>query len=415
MSKKQKDTYQQLFPFLSDEKNKVLSSVLSDDDLDLIKSYDISNKNDKWIILNSQSWIKGVETAIKYAKENSLDYELVWGLERKQFLKKLADSKGLIFLPPGGDTCPRLVMEANLLGCELVLNDNVQHKDEDWFANRETTLTYLKNRKKVFWSEIDLNTSFELPKSETVKNDNKFKFIVPFYNAQEWISKCVESIKRQKYDNFECFLVDDTSTDNSYDVAKKEIREDSRFTLIKNEKRSYALENIVNAIEKANCSDDDVIILLDGDDWLASAHVLSKLDSVYDDDCLLTYGSYVYYPTGQKGVEPEEYSAHVINTNKFREDAWKASHLRTFKYALWKSLNHEDLKDRQGSFYKMTYDQAILLPLLEMAAERIKYIPDVLHIYNRLNPLNVDKEKAEEQYRISQEIRNKKCYDRLEL
>ena len=32
-------------------------------------------------------------------------------------------AKGLVFLPKGGDTCPRLVIEAKLLGCDIVTND----------------------------------------------------------------------------------------------------------------------------------------------------------------------------------------------------------------------------------------------------------------------------------------------------
>ena len=415
MSEKQKNIYKELFPFLSEENNKVLSSVISDNSLDLIESYDTSNKNDKWIILNSGSWIKGVPDAIKYAKENNLNYELVWGMEHKQFLKKLAESKGLIFLPPGGDTCPRLVMEAQLLGCELVLNENVQHKDEEWFANKDSSMNYLRQRTKVFWNEISSNTDFGLPVCSATKNKNSFKFIIPFYNASKWITKCIDSVKKQNYENFECFLIDDMSTDNSYTLVENMAKDDPRFTLIKNKEKKYALENIANAIQEASCKDDDVIILLDGDDWLSSLNVLTKLNEVYDSECLLTYGSYIYFPNGQKGVEPSEYPMDVVKNNKFRKDVWRASHLRTFKYVLWKNIDHNDLKDKENNYYKMTYDQAILLPLLEMAGPRAKYIPDVLYVYNRTNPLNVDKEKAEEQYKLSQEIRNKKCYDRLKL
>ena len=64
----------------------------------------------------------------------------------------MSTSKGLIFKPLGGDTCPRIVIEAKLLGCDLILNENVQHKDEEWFLTPESCLEYLKSRKDVFWS-----------------------------------------------------------------------------------------------------------------------------------------------------------------------------------------------------------------------------------------------------------------------
>ena len=61
----------------------------------------------------------------------------------------------------------------------------------------------------------------------------------------------------------------------------------------------------------------------------------------------------------------------------------------------------------------MTYDQAIMLPVLEIAGERSEFIIDVLHVYNRTNPLNVDKSKGQKQYAISQEIRKKKKYEAM--
>ena len=45
----------------------------------------------------------------------------------------------------------------------------------------------------------------------------------------------------------------------------------------------------------------------------------------------MTYGSYVYYPMGNRGVEPSSYPKEIIDNNQFRQDKWRASHLRTFK------------------------------------------------------------------------------------
>ena len=81
--------------------------------------------------------------------------------------------------------------------------------------------------------------------------------------------------------------------------------------------------------------------------------------------------------------------------------------------ALAYGLDSKDLKDENGEYYKMTYDQAIMLPLLEMASERAKFIPEILHVYNKDNPLNVDKIKAQKQVALAQEIRNKKPYTRV--
>jgi len=68
----------------------------------------------------------------------------------------LANAKGLCLLPPGADTCPRLVIEAKLLGCELHYNENVQHADEDWFNtdDDEAIERYLRGYKERFWNNL---------------------------------------------------------------------------------------------------------------------------------------------------------------------------------------------------------------------------------------------------------------------
>ena len=71
-------------------------------------------------------------------------------------LEKIASSKGVCFKPMGLDTCPRFIIEAKLLGCELELNENVQHVNESWFSAKDNdeTLSYLKERTKVFWETV---------------------------------------------------------------------------------------------------------------------------------------------------------------------------------------------------------------------------------------------------------------------
>ena len=418
MSEKQKELYCKVYPFLDHSNSRVLSSIFAPVTLQLIDFLrgEKKKREDKWIILNSGSWIKGADAAVEYAKENNLNYELVWGLDHEDFLKKLSVSKGIIFLPHGGDTCPRFIIEAKLLGCEMILNDNVQHKDEDWFqSDYEDTMSYLWSRASYFWQETEKYIN-KIPKLNEAKvTEQNYKIIVPFYNVEDWIPKCIDSVERQQYRKFHCRLIDDKSTDKSFLIAKMLSWENSNFSVVENNSKQYALANIVEAIESLKCDDEDVIIIIDGDDWFSSTTVLQKLNEIYsDENCLMTYGSYCYSPSGQRGIEPSEYPKEVIENNAFREDQWRASHLRTFKYKLWKNLKKEDLCDDGGNYYPMTYDQAIMLPLLEMAGDRSKFISDIMYVYNRNNPNNVDKNKATKQYAIAQEIRSKPKHQRIQ-
>ena len=105
-------------------------------------------------MLGSNSWVKGVAESEEWCKENQVEYEIVQGLNSNEFLKKLANSEGICFKPTGLDTCPRFVIEAKLLGCNLELNENVQHTEEEWFnAETEEMKTYLMTRKDFFWQK----------------------------------------------------------------------------------------------------------------------------------------------------------------------------------------------------------------------------------------------------------------------
>ena len=158
MSEAQEARYLQKFPFLGEADRTVLSSVFDDDFFVKVKEIRTAapERSDKWIVLASPSWIKGRDEALYAAEKKGYQVEEVWGLPYKQMLEKLASCRGLIFHPLGADTCPRVVIEAKLLGCELDLNDNVQHRDEEWFAtdDLDNIEAYLYAARDVFWSSI---------------------------------------------------------------------------------------------------------------------------------------------------------------------------------------------------------------------------------------------------------------------
>ena len=152
MSEVQRQIFLDKLTVLKENKTSVLSSVFNRGNLRFMDSIKDNPKNDRYLILRSNSWIKGTDETIKYATENNLDFEVVSGLPYHEMLIKLSTSRGLIFRPLGGDTCPRIVMEAKILGCDLKLNENVQHKDEEWFQDGAAIAGYIQSQMKEFWS-----------------------------------------------------------------------------------------------------------------------------------------------------------------------------------------------------------------------------------------------------------------------
>lgn len=166
MSEEQMYHYFKRFPFLQDGSDygqspmqTVLSSVFDDNFFVTIKQLRKEAEGQErkgWISLGSTSWVKGAEQAEQWCKDSGVDYEVVWDLPYHDLLKKLSLAEGFVYLPQGMDTCPRMVIEAKLLGCRLHINDNVQQRHEEWFDtdNLEHIEEYLYGARELFWRNI---------------------------------------------------------------------------------------------------------------------------------------------------------------------------------------------------------------------------------------------------------------------
>ena len=88
--------------------------------------------------------------------------------------------------------------------------------------------------------------------------------IVPIYNVDKYLERCIESILKQTYRVFELILVDDGSTDHSLDICKKFLKKDSRIKIIHKEN-----EGLVSARKAGiKIASGDYIGYVDGDDWI---------------------------------------------------------------------------------------------------------------------------------------------------
>lgn len=210
MSEAQKDRYLDRFPFLSSAKNNVLSSVFTPQTLGFMKNLRQKYPTRKgWIVLGSDSWIKGKSAAEQWCKENNKEYTVIWNEPYPVLLEKLAQAEGFVYLPEGGDTCPRMVIEAKLLGCQLHLNDNVQHAKEEWFVtdNLEAIEGYLFASPKIFWNGIKQAMDYKPTISGYTTTFNCVKQEYPF-------EACIKSML-QFCD--EVCIVDGGSTDDTLD------------------------------------------------------------------------------------------------------------------------------------------------------------------------------------------------------
>jgi len=233
------------------------------------------------------------------------------------------------------------------------------------------------------------------------------------HNNKKWVSKNISSILNQDYSNFRVIYIDDASTDGTAKAVAKIVTrhpKKSIFHLVRNPKRIGALANIYYAIHN-RCQDEEIVVSLDGDDWFYDNQVLKRIDAIYSsEEVWLTHGTMIEFPKLQLGWSipiPKE----IIEANAFRKYRCP-SHLRTFYAWLFKKIKIEDLQ-YQGHFFAMTWDQAMMFPMCEMAGERHYFMPYITYVYNMVNPINDNKVNPQLQNNLEAIIRSMPPYERL--
>jgi len=251
-----------------------------------------------------------------------------------------------------------------------------------------------------------------LEKQIDLKENHKFLFniIVPVFNAENYIEKCLNSIIKQSYKNYQVKVIDDCSTDASYELASAICACHNNFQISKNSRRLGALHNIYELLSlKIKEPTKTINILLDGDDYLYSGDVLNIVYERYlISNCLISYGSHL----SSKGVQGKKYPRLIRELNLYRKYFWYASHLKTFRHDLWLSIKQNDLLDKNGQYFSVASDLAFMFPMLEMAGNRQEFIKDLLYVYNDKNPISDHNIRRKEQILAAKEIRNKKIYQK---
>lgn len=227
----------------------------------------------------------------------------------------------------------------------------------------------------------------------------QFLIVSAGHNAAPWVDKCIMSVAEQQYGHFRMVLVDDASTDGSADVIRRTLAnlDDDRFTLIANDERKGAMFNQVHAIRQMAPADDDVIVWLDSDDRLAHGNVLSRLRSYYNGpgvagDCvLMTYGQYKSEPFSPTCNPAFAYPPEVIAHSDYRAFTHRGggirfNHLRTVMAKLFYAMDDTDFQDGHGNWFQSCCDAAVMIPALELADGRFRFIEEVLYAYNSENP-----------------------------
>ena len=118
---------------------------------------------------------------------------------------------------------------------------------------------------------------------------SQVSIIIPVFNSEKSLPRCLNSIKAQTYDDFEVIMVNDGSTDNSAQICAEYCKEDSRFKLFNQENSGPSVARNKGIEEAAS----KYLSFVDSDDWIEPDFIEQFYNAAEETDADLTICSYV--------------------------------------------------------------------------------------------------------------------------
>lgn len=206
----------------------------------------------------------------------------------------------------------------------------------------------------------------------------KVSIIVPIYNVEKYIHKCIDSILSQTFTDFELILVDDGSPDKCGEICEQYALKDNRIKVV--HKENGGLSDARNA--GIDVASGKYIYFIDSDDWISPNSIISLLNFAEDNQCEIVQGGFYYayenqmlYSNGKikENSEPfcidrEEAMMELIKNNYIKNFAWGKLYLTSIV------KEHKFLK---GVYFEDSYWQHLIIH------EITKYgiIPSPLYFY----------------------------------
>ena len=187
-------------------------------------------------------------------------------------------------------------------------------------------------------------------------DDNQYNdcvsVIVPVYNVERYIRRCIDSIIGQSYKNIEIFLVDDGSTDSSGHICDEYAKVDSRITVI--HKLNGGLSQARNvAYDKTNGK---YIVYIDSDDWVSEYYIehLYTAITMNDADMSMSWFWDVQEDSNKEYVTNQELkNLDIIDSEACLEKLLYQDHVETSAWGkMYKRSILEGLKYPEGELYE---------------------------------------------------------------
>lgn len=177
--------------------------------------------------------------------------------------------------------------------------------------------------------------------------DILISIIVPIYNVEKYVKKCIESIINQTYKNIEIILINDGSKDTSLSICKDYKNKDKRIKLINQENGGVS-----KARNKGlNIAKGEYIVFIDSDDYITKNYIEKLLNAAIETGADVVESNYIRIEDSGKIIEKSNiknyYSKNNYEINKgFLENIFFKNMLwnKIFKKSVIKNLKFKDYK-----------------------------------------------------------------------
>ena len=391
---------------------KISESMLNDINYKTIINYDYNN----WIygmygvILN----VKTIQLLKKELEKNIFSPidNILTNIIRKYKLKTIILNPNLII--------PIVTYSLNMgkRDQNTFLKNIRQNKDD--YIDVDFSTEFIDIYQKYSKNKLNLNGKLRVSIHKTnteikkILKDNFFYIIITSFNHEKWVYKNLISVINQTYTNWKILYYNDNSEDNTFQKVQDFIKKFNiydKIEVINSKKRYYQAYGRWQCYQKIS-NDNDICVLLDGDDWFYDENVLQKLNELYKSkDINVSYGDYhMLYNNKMTKVNCKDFPESIIINKTYRKYEWISQHMRTGKAGLFKSIPLNYLRDEKGEYIKCVSDWAEMFWILEKSNGKHCNNGFNCYVYNKDASLgyinsyyNRDKDKKWKEYRIKLE------------
>lgn len=209
-----------------------------------------------------------------------------------------------------------------------------------------------------------------MPLPAQVGKQPSLSFIVPIYNVEKYLTKCVDSIRTLPFSDIEIILIDDGSTDSSGQLADQYAEQDARIRVIHQDNQGLSATRN-RGMEMAQGT---YLVFVDSDDWLIGDEIIRIYQDAIRTQADIAMGSLLYYyPNGQTdypfGSIPEPLIQKTISGKKCLTELMKHHALPPM---VWNYLYRREWVLKQSlRFESVVHEDELWTPVALCLAERV--------------------------------------------